>query len=1804
MVEKANSRDRSGNGASSPNDFYIVAIGASAGGLHPLETFFANLPVETDAAFVVLQHLSPNYESLTPEILQRQTPLPVRVIENGIELQPGHIFVLPSRYSVILEGWQLRLQERPSGSLASQIDTFFMSLAQGGRNRIIGILLSGTGSDGTAGLRAIRRVGGIAMVQSPDTAQFSAMVENAISTGIVERILAPDDLAYAVYDITSTPALSHTQLASGAIPDNCLTRILALLDQREHLDFSQYKPGTLNRRIQHRMVLSKTSSLDDYIQLLEESPIEVKRLGQDLLIGSTRFFRDPELWDFLEQDALPLLLETLGTNQPLRLWVPACATGEEAYTLAIVANDVMAARSQAHQIKIFATDIDLDALSVASRGVYRRAILQEQMSEQRLKQYFSFDGEDCIVKSFLRDQVVFAPHDLTRNAGFSQMQIICCRNVLIYMQPPLQQQVLRLLHFSLVPGGLLVLGSSEGVGTLDMAFHEIEGTLKVFRRGADLAPGYLGLPRQTPVRALMPRETAGSGASVDRMMGAILRLGFCDRLATCVLLNSRNQILHVFLNSAQLLSFPTNEANLTITEMVPAALKLPLSTALYRVRRQDQPIVFTNIALNEEAPSGTTVTLRVGLAEESIARSNAVIVLIERYNSNTPSFPTDSTAIAALPFEIDAEADQYITDLEQELQQAREHLQAAIADLETTNEEYQATNEELLASNEELQSANEELQSLNEELHTLNAENQKRIVQLTELNADISNLLSSTNIGVIFLDQNLNIRRFTPAAAELFNLRHTDIGRPLDELTHHLTIDNLIPKLQQTATDGIPFEQEVAHLLTDTIYWLRLLPYCHEDGTRNGVVLTLINVDELKRIQRELEQTNALLENIYAASPLGMCLLDADQRYIKVNETLASINGLSIEQHLGRPPNEVLPELADDFLDYLQRVLTNGEQLFNREISGTTPGCDTEIRTWLASYYPVPLLDGRTGVGITVNDISDLKQIQADLAEQTAFATQVADSTPDIIAIFALPSGGVSYINQAIKRLLGYSPDLIRQHGSETIQQLVHPDDAAKVNDHFAALLQAASGEILSIELRYRHANGDWRWFEQRNAVFRRDAEGRPTEILGISTDITERLAIQQALEHSETLFRLTLEGSQVAVFTQDLDLRYTWIYNPAGGFTREEVLGKTDTDLLPPSPSTEELIKIKRQVFETHEKQHQSVSLQFPGEDYLRHYDTTYSPMYNNQGQVCGLMAVVVEVTEHKRVEMALEQARQQLEEAQRVAHIGSWQLDVSNQTITWSQEVFRIFGLDPAAGEPLFDGWLALIHPDDRDLFLEVYDLARISGKTFNIDVRIENTENDYHRHVNIVGKVKEGNEKTPFQLVGTVLDITERKRTEAALHWQAFYDQLTQLSNRNLFLEQLKLFIRRTQRENASLFAVIYLDVDGFKEINDTLGHLAGDSFLVEVARRLQSCIRPGDVVARLGGDEFAMILEAADLATARAVAERIQKAFAESFTPHGQRVDAAASIGIALYNPDLPGESDTVLLENADIAMYRAKAQGPGHIEVFDPQMRSQDMARIELKAQLKNALDYQEFVLHYQPIVELQTGRLHGFEALLRWHSAKNELHGPAVFLDVLQASHFMYEVEIWVLREAVHQLQQWSQMVPQAGQFLRISINLSPRSLEKPDILEIFEDILASSQLNPGQISIEITENFLINTSGIILPTLQRLREMGIDLALDDFGTGYSSLGCLHQLPISTVKVDRTFIKALDSDENLMRITSGISALSQVLNLQMVAEGIETINQLIFLRNTGCDFSQGYFFSRPLSAEAATNLVIHPFFKV
>ena len=1098
------------NSPEQPEKFFVVAIGASAGGLQPLEEFFTNLPNNPGAAFVILQHLSPDFPSLMPELIQRRTSLEVEQIKDGAQLHPNHIYVLPPRHTLTVEKDYLRLEQHLAERVNDPINIFFKSLAAQWGEKVIGIVLSGTGNDGTEGLQAISQKGGITLVQSPETAQFTSMPSSAIPCDCLDGILSPQDLAQAVYSLVGY-SLNYpiSQVKAGdLIPVEQFEQILSILSKYEKINFCQYKISTLSRRILNRCGINQSPDLTQYIVLLNQSETERKLLRQDLLISVTQFFRDPPAWELMEQQVLPELIESLEPQEQIRVWVPACATGEEAYSLAILIDEAIQATNKQVSVKMFATDLDSKALEVASQGTYNESI-KNNITPERLEKYFTYKAGSYQVKRHLREMLIIAPHDLTKNAGFSKMNLISCRNVMIYMQPLLQQQVLRLLHFSLASQGILFLGNAETLGDIETEFIHINQRWKIFRKHREvqlsLMPPVSQLPLIAPVTT--PPASNRNIFKYERILDSVFNLCFAEQRLTCVLINQDFQLLHIFHNGADLLSFSTGKAKLDITELVPIPLKLPLRTAIHRAKREQQNILYTGINLFRNGVN-ETLNLKIAFPNKYPIINEFMLVLLEVKT-------TLEDKSNQIEFQVDIETVKQITELEYELQQTRENLQATIEELETTNEEQQATNEELLASNEELQSTNEELQSVNEELYTVNSEYQIKIQQLTELTNDIDNLLRSTDIGVIFLDNDLNIRKFTPTTSNIINILPTDINRPLSHFTHNLNCPNLVEILSNFVVSQIPLELEVINQKTQEQLLMRVHTYKGENNNNDGVVVTFVNINQLKKFQNQLQTSNNWLDNIYINSPVGLCLLDQNLKFVKVNENFAKINNLSAVEHIGKTGQELFPEWANIYEPLMRQLLETGETLRNVEFKTLTP-VFLQTRYWIGSLYPVLLENGQSGVGGVITEITEEKETQKE-------GKRAKDRLEEAQSISHLGNWELNLQTQKMRcskelfKIISFDFNL----GEPTLAQLItciHVEDKARFLEALEQLKTQGIAYDIDIKIIRCH-DGEIRHI---NAIGKPgyNQENQITNIYGTMLDISDRkqaeIALSKAKEGAE----------------------------------------------------------------------------------------------------------------------------------------------------------------------------------------------------------------------------------------------------------------------------------------------------------------------------------------------------------------------------------------------------------------------------------------------------------------------------------------------------------------------------------------------------------------------------------------------------------------------------------------------------------------------------------------------------------------
>jgi two-component system CheB/CheR fusion protein len=831
---------------------FYVGVGASAGGLEALEAFFRNMPPDTGMAFVVIQHLSPDYKSLMTDILSKKTVLSVFQAEEGMQVAANTIYLIPPKMDLKIFNGKLTLSEQQGlRGTNFPIDLFFSSLAIDQGRRSIGVVLSGTGSDGTRGLRKIKEEAGLVVVQDIETAAFDGMPRSAIAAGLADFILAPGSMSEQLLNYINHP-FKAGQKSRMVLPQNedSLTRLFSLLREKHGVDFSDYKPSTIVRRIERRITINQVNNLEEYLSYIHRHPTEISQLYRELLIGVTNFFRDTEAFKRLAENEIPELLRSTTEKEELRIWTAGCSTGEEAYSLAISFLEAAEQLEIKRDIKIFATDVDKEATIYASVGRYPESIAAD-VPRNLLEKYF-VPADDCYqVSRQLREMIVFAQHNLIKDPPFTNISFISCRNLLIYLQPVLQKKVIDLFNFSLRPQGVLFLGSSETVGEAEELFESLEKKWKILRsRGIKrLSEAHrhesmlFDLSRRMSVTSGASDKTPGPMAMrdymYDRLLERFLNVIADNYVTFGMLINSSQELLHIIGDSRRFLRLPAGKVQSEISKLLQQDLAIPIATGIQKVLREQKAITYSNIRLEEEGQK-YPVRVKICPVPHKSGLEALLAVFIEEQKTEAKKELSDD-------YDVGKETVQRIADLENELQFSRENLQATVEELETSNEELQATNEELLASNEELQSTNEELQSVNEELFTVNAEYQDKITELTESNNDLDNLLSSIHMATIYLDENLELRRFTPETKNIFKILDKDVGRPLSHIAH--TLEGV--DLNQLITESQSTDQTISQPVSTRDgerYLLRILPYKVGPHTYSGLVLSFIEVSILQQV--------------------------------------------------------------------------------------------------------------------------------------------------------------------------------------------------------------------------------------------------------------------------------------------------------------------------------------------------------------------------------------------------------------------------------------------------------------------------------------------------------------------------------------------------------------------------------------------------------------------------------------------------------------------------------------------------------------------------------------------------------------------------------------------------------------------------------------------------------------------------------------------------------------------------------------------------------------------------------------------
>jgi len=843
--------------------FPIVGIGASAGGLEALEQFLRHVPEQCGMVFVVVQHLDPTHKGIMPELLQRATGMEVFQVRDRMRVRPDCVYVIPPNKDMsILHGALHLFEPTATRGLRLPIDFFLRSLAEDRQEHSIGVILSGMGSDGTMGLRAIKEKAGVALAQEPGSAKFDSMPRSAIDAGLVDLVAPAEDLPGKIIDyLRHSLIIDKTEPPREEKDRSSLEKVLILLRSKTGHDFSLYKKNTIHRRVERRMNIHQISRIADYVRYLQGNSQEVELLFKELLIGVTSFFRDPAAWEQLRGEVIPALLAGRPAGRSLRAWSAGCSTGEEAYSLAIAFKEALGQvkPGENRTLQIFATDLDLDAISKARQGVYPANIAAD-VSPERLHRFFIKEENGYRVAKEIRETVTFAVQNIIMDPPFTKLDILICRNLLIYLTPELQKKLLPLFHYSLNPGGVLFLGNAESVSSFTELFAPLNIKSRLFRRResvlANEPPAFP--PTFVPALPGGPKEAMilKPAANLQSLADQVLLQRFSPPAA---LVNAQGDILYISGRTGKYLEPAAGKANWNIFAMAREGLRFDLGSAFQKAIRQKEPVIAKGLKISGDG-AAQTVDITVQAIDEPEALRGMVMVVFTDVaaplEKKTKGRSKPGTANSARVLELEQE----LLNAREELRTTREEMQSSQEELKSTNEELQSTNEELQSTNEELTTSREEMQSLNEELQTVNAEQQSKMDELSRTSDDMRNLLNSTEIATVFLDNELRVRRFTSGADKLFKLIPGDVGRPLSDIASDLSYPGMTEEAREVLRTLVFSEKQIA-AADGRWFSVRIMPYRTMEDVIGGVVITCANITAAKALEAELREEIARLKN-------------------------------------------------------------------------------------------------------------------------------------------------------------------------------------------------------------------------------------------------------------------------------------------------------------------------------------------------------------------------------------------------------------------------------------------------------------------------------------------------------------------------------------------------------------------------------------------------------------------------------------------------------------------------------------------------------------------------------------------------------------------------------------------------------------------------------------------------------------------------------------------------------------------------------------------------------------------------------
>jgi len=1087
---------------STNSNLRIVGIGASAGGLQALEAFFKDVPVDSGVTFVIIQHLSPDHKTMMPSLLGRITDIPINLADNGMPLEKNHIYLIPAKKNIVLEDDTLTFINRaPLNKLNLSIDIFFNSLANEKKEKAIGVILSGTGSDGTKGGQNIKEVGGTMFIQDPTSIRFTGMPTNAISAGIADYILTMDELPKEILNYVDLIYNKYQTLQEE--DKESIEDILLLLKKKGGNDFTSYRRQTLNRRLIKRMNLNKIDSIHDYKILLESSPEEQSLLTNEFLINVTEFFRDTQHFKVLEKSVIPAICRNDHRGE-IKAWSIACSTGEEAYSVAILITEFLETNNIAKSFKVFATDIDEEALDIASKGIYNERIISD-IKPEFLSKYFKRKNNTYVVQPSLRKNIIFSLHNIMSNPPFSKMDLISCRNMLIYLEPEAQKRVFRNMAYALNVNGYLFLGASESANILGDHFKPIHKKAKIFQKEKDFA-------ESSEAYAITNRKyhTTNQKLKVEadtRLADVSIKALSSLTDSICVVFDTSFDIIKLYGDFNKIATFPKDGFDLQVLKLnrlLPKEFNVPVTSSMSTLKNDYETTVKKTIVYKKGEKSHMATFSLNHLRTKKGYLENYYLLVINGLQQEWDSKNERQKAITA------GNQEDLIL-IEQMLDDTRENLQLTIEELEASNEEAQATNEELVSSNEELQSTNEELQSVNEELNTVNVELEQRNVQLLELNADFENLINSSGTINLFLDKEFKLRNYTQSILPIFNFLETDIGRDLKNFS--LPYPELLSDVAQVIKSLRSIEREVfiqAPTNEDKVYLQAIHPYRTAQDEIKGVVINYSDITNIK-------STNTLLSSIIHASPGLIYVYNLkDKKNEYASPITTSLAGYTPDE-LKEMGTEMMAKLIhpDDFA----KITDHQENIINSDTDeiriidyrlikkGTT--ADDPNPCYIESHDVPVKRDANNKVtkicGIAL-EVTDLKTTQLELKKQNALLSHVTSISPFHIMISTVAPEKISFTNDTFIKSLGYDIDADKRGNNprQVLKQIMPIAEFKSLTGLFDDIVELNLQDSFEIEVQVYDSNELARWFMWRCMPYEWTESGKIKSIIHFVQEITE----------------------------------------------------------------------------------------------------------------------------------------------------------------------------------------------------------------------------------------------------------------------------------------------------------------------------------------------------------------------------------------------------------------------------------------------------------------------------------------------------------------------------------------------------------------------------------------------------------------------------------------------------------------------------------------------------------------------------